>query len=202
MYRPRGVDARHGTGQTAQRTVPHNPAYPDPVYEGVAEHITAHASDPHGHLGHLRHGNGQLPDSRSTDTRRSRTAHAAAALARVGGPPSLSFCRQRPLSVIPQQRVKDALGAGTSRPWLTARAGNALNGHSGTDGAVGGRMSHRLPSPFQDRPILLERAARSVAGQTYRNIRWVVVMVRSGRHALFWKSLSLIQAGLPFGLIL
>ena len=161
-----------------------DPVYPDPVYEGVVEHIKAHASDPLRAISaNYAMAMSQLPDMIAAptpaDLEQLTLKPRSRDLGRTGSVPVVLPSTNRYPGDSPQQRVKDAL-------WGPGQAAIEFDGprRQRAQQAIQARMtrSARADEPSvaiitrtKDRAILLERAARSVAGQTYQNIRWVVV---------------------------
>ena len=176
--------ARHGTGAKLPDSSLPNPAYPDPVYEGVVEHITAHGSAPPRTISATyAMAMSQLPDMIAAptpaDLEQLTLQPRSRDLGRTGAVSVVLPSTNRYPGDSPQQRVKDAL-------WGPGQAALEFDGprRQRAQQAIQAQMarSARADEPSvaiitrtKDRPILLERAARSVAGQTYRNIRWVVV---------------------------
>lgn len=157
----------------------------DPVYDGVRDHIGAHAADGPAVIADLATGALEsladmiaLPDR--TAARLLAPKPRSLDLGRTGSVSVLLPSRDRHPDDSPEQRIKDAL-------WPPGQAAIEY------DGPRRLRIQERLrqaatATPIirseprvavvtrtKDRPLLLARAARSVAAQTYRNLVWVVV---------------------------
>ncbi|WP_051285083.1 glycosyltransferase [Nisaea denitrificans] len=171
--------AKHGT--TVKSPVRE---LPDPAYEGVIDHIEAHASDsPREIATAYAMAMTRLPDMIAAptpaDLEQLTLKPRSLDLGRTGSVSVLLPARDRYPGDSPQQRVEEALwGPGQATIEFDGerrqRAQRALQAEV-TRSPRPDEPSVAIITRTKDRPILLERAARSVAGQTYRNIRWVVV---------------------------
>lgn len=157
---------------------------PDPAYEGVIDHIEAHASDSPREIATayamaMTRLPGMIAAPTPADLEQLTLKPRSLDLGRTGSVSVLLPAKDRHPGDSPQQRVKEAL-------WGPGQATIEFDGarRHRAQRALQARVTRppRLEEPSiaiitrtKDRPILLERAARSVAGQTYRNIRWVVV---------------------------
>jgi len=171
--------ARHGTAAE-------NPSreLPDPAYEGVVDHIEAHASDsPQEIAAAYAMAMTRLPDMIATptpaDLEQLTLKPRSLDLGRTGSVSVLLPAKDRHPGDSPQQRIDEALwGPGQATIEFDGnrrqRAQRALQSKV-TRQPRADEPSVAIITRTKDRPLLLERAARSVAGQTYPNIRWIVV---------------------------
>jgi len=157
----------------------------DPVYDGLAEYINAHAGNGLAEIGDASE------EALSTLSRMISFPDREAAMLLAHKPRSLDLGRSGSVAVLlpakdrhpgdgPAQRVADALWpAGQAALEFSGTRRERVQRRLLSEGSVS-PVSDRTPSVAiitrtKDRPLLLARAARSVAAQSYRNYRWVVV---------------------------
>ncbi len=174
------IDAvKHGTAtESPSRELP------DPAYEGVIEHIEARASDsPREISAAYAMAMTRLPDMIAAptpaDLEQLTLKPRSLDLGRTGSVSVLLPAKDRYPGDTPQKRIEEAL-------WGPGQAAIEFDGkrREHAQRTLQAKVTRSPPADepsvaiitrTKDRPILLERAARSVAGQTYRNIRWVIV---------------------------
>lgn len=159
-------------------------ALPDPAYEGVTEHVESHAPDSPRQMvaactEAMSHLAKMIASPERDDVNLLTLKPRSLDLGRTGSVSVLLPPKDRFVGDNSQTRVDEAL-------WGPGQAALEF------DGARRERVQKALQKRVmrdklfeepcidiitrtKDRPLLLERAARSVAGQTFRNIRWIVV---------------------------
>ena len=157
---------------------------PDPTFEGVVAHINAHAADSPGKIAaSCAMALTQLPDMITAPTRDDlhllTLKPRSLDLGRAGSVSVILPAKDRFPGDTPQQRIDDAL-------WQPGQAAIEFDGErrqraqrilraQATRPAKQDEPGVAIITRTKDRPLLLERAARSVAGQSYRNLYWVIV---------------------------
>lgn len=157
---------------------------PDPAYDGVIDHIEAHASDSPREIATayamaMTHLPDMIAAPTPADLEHLTLKPRSLDLGRTGSVSVLLPAKDRYPGDTPQQRIEEAL-------WGPGQAAIEFDGERRqrlqwklqaqvTRSPPSDEPSVAIITRTKDRPLLLERAARSVAGQTYDNIRWIVV---------------------------
>ncbi|MEO9904462.1 glycosyltransferase [Nisaea sp.] len=157
---------------------------PDLAYEGVIEHIEARASDnPLEISAAYAMAMTRLPDMIASPTPADLEQLAlkprSLDLGRTGSVSVLLPAKDRYPGDTPEKRIEEALwGSGQATLEFDGerreRAQRTLQAKV-TRSPCADEPSVAIITRTKDRSILLERAARSVARQTYQNVRWVIV---------------------------
>ena len=156
----------------------------DDAYEGLTAYIAAHAVDSpreimSAHALAVPRLTTMITAPEPADLQLLTLKPRSIDLGRTGSVSVVMPAKNRTPGDCPQQRIQEAL-------WGPGQAAIEFDGdrRQRAQKSLQARVT-RPPKPDEpcvaiitrtkDRPLLLERAARSVAGQTYRNILWIVV---------------------------